>query len=265
MNTSFRISRALSWTVGIFAVLASLGGLFWDGLYRDNTLVTAAWRGNDLVTLLVAVPLLLLGLRGALRGSLRAHLLWGGALSYMLYNYIFYLYGAAFNSFFLLYAALVATSLYGLIFALRALTVDFLQISPRMPWRTVAVLLVFLPVVMGSIWIVWSAGYIFTHEVPQQIIQTGHPTGVVFATDLTLLLPAAVLAAILLWKKERWGIVIGSLILVKGVAYGLALVLMSLFAYEAGITTALNEVPFWLIVMAGSSLGGLLLYRNIEA
>src|SRR5581483_3659321 len=85
------------------------------GLYRDNTLVTAAFRGNDLITLAVAVPGLLITLLIARGGSTRAYLIGLGLLAYMLYNYVFYLYGAAFNRFFLLYVALVALSIAALI------------------------------------------------------------------------------------------------------------------------------------------------------
>jgi len=38
----------------------SVGGLVIPDLYQDNPHVTAAWFGNDLVTLVVAVPLLAL-------------------------------------------------------------------------------------------------------------------------------------------------------------------------------------------------------------
>ena len=57
----------LSVIIATLMAVASASGLFTD-LYRDNATVTAAWRGNDLVTLFVAVPLLIAGmifLRGA--------------------------------------------------------------------------------------------------------------------------------------------------------------------------------------------------------
>jgi hypothetical protein len=59
-TTQPRLARLLSVIVALLAFVASAGGLFWEGLYRDNTLVTAAFRGNDLITLVVAVPGLLL-------------------------------------------------------------------------------------------------------------------------------------------------------------------------------------------------------------
>lgn len=60
----------------------------------------------------------------ARRGSGRAQLVWLGMLAYTLYNYAFYLFGAAFNSLFLVYAALFTLSVFALLFGLVALDND---------------------------------------------------------------------------------------------------------------------------------------------
>ena len=62
------------------------GQSFVDDLYRDNAFATSAWRGTDLATLAVAVPILIVALILALRGSLRAQLVWLGMLDYTLYD-----------------------------------------------------------------------------------------------------------------------------------------------------------------------------------
>jgi len=49
----------LSGIIAILTIVASATGLFLGNLYRDNSLVTSAFRGNDLVTLVVAVPMLI--------------------------------------------------------------------------------------------------------------------------------------------------------------------------------------------------------------
>jgi hypothetical protein len=102
----------LSVAIAVLAAAASAGGLLLPGLYRDNAFVQTTWLGNDAVTLFLAVPILVTALVFARRGSLRAQLIWLGALDYMLYNYAFYLFGAAFNAFFLIYAALLGLSIF---------------------------------------------------------------------------------------------------------------------------------------------------------
>src|SRR5215210_749272 len=152
-NTSFRPAYILSALIAGLAAAASAGGLFLNGLYRDNSFVASAWRGNDLVTLVVVVPLLVAGLILSMRGSQRALLVWLGALGYMLYNYVFYMYAAAFNPFFLLYVALVALSLYALIFALRALDIEAVSHSfgGGTPIRWISGVMMAIPLIMGGI------------------------------------------------------------------------------------------------------------------
>lgn len=68
--SSLNSAYILSALVALLAIVASAGGLFIDGLYRDNPFVTAGWYGNDLVTLVVAVPVLVAALILSMRGSL---------------------------------------------------------------------------------------------------------------------------------------------------------------------------------------------------
>ena len=75
----------------VLLVVVSAGGAFGSGwLYRDNSLITATFRGQDWVTLLVAVPPLGAGLLLELRGSLGGRLLWLGMLFNAMYSYLFY-------------------------------------------------------------------------------------------------------------------------------------------------------------------------------
>jgi hypothetical protein len=98
-QTGLRTAYLLSTIIAFLAIVASAGGLLLGDLYRDNALVTVGWVGNDLVTLVVAVSVLVAALILSMRGSLRARLVWLGMLGYTLYNYAFYLFGAAFNRF----------------------------------------------------------------------------------------------------------------------------------------------------------------------
>jgi hypothetical protein len=103
-----RASRApyvLSAIVAAASAVASVAGLVIKDLYQDDTSwATAAFRGGDLVTLVVAVPTLVLAMVLANHGSSRARLVWIGALAYTVYNFAFYVFGAAFNDLFLVHA-----------------------------------------------------------------------------------------------------------------------------------------------------------------
>ena len=60
--SQLRPEYIISGIIGILAIAESVGGLLLDNLYQDNPLVVSGWYGNDLVTLLVALPLLFVSL-----------------------------------------------------------------------------------------------------------------------------------------------------------------------------------------------------------
>lgn len=254
-RTQFKTPMILSIIVIMLAMIASVGGLIIGDLYQDNALTKAAWYGNDLVTLFVVVPIMVGALWFSMGGSQRAQLIWLGGLWYMVYNYMFYLYAASFNNFFLLYVALFSLSTYGLIFALIKLDVKGIseKFSDHTPVRQIGSYMLFFSILLGGLWIAKSVGFIMTGQVPQDILQTGHPTGVVYATDLALLIPATALGGILLWKREPWGYILSTIVMMKCVMYSLVLMVMSAVAYLR-IGEADPYIILWIILGIGGFL-----------
>jgi hypothetical protein len=107
--------------VAILAMLASVIGLFRPDVYRDAEIIRAAWRPNDAVTPLVAVPLFWWSSQRARDGSVRAKLVELRVLHYFLYDFAFYLFGATLNVLFPLYAATVALAFWAIVLAIREL------------------------------------------------------------------------------------------------------------------------------------------------
>jgi hypothetical protein len=92
--------------IGLLLAAAAGIGLLVPGIYRGNTgFATAAFRGTDLVSLVVAVPALAVSPSLARRGSTRALLVWLGTLAYVGYTYL-YSFAIAWNRLFLVYVAL---------------------------------------------------------------------------------------------------------------------------------------------------------------
>jgi hypothetical protein len=267
MNTvPLKITYRLTCCIAVFAAIASAAGLFMPELYRDNDLTTAALRGNDLVTLFIAVPLLLATAIRGKSGSDRIRLGWMGTLVYMLYNYIFYLYGASFNAMFLLYVALVVLSAYALIFGLAGFNAEKIaqQFSSKTPVRLIAGFMLFFGALLSLLWIGMSLSFIATGVVPLAITQTDHPTGVVFATDLTILIPAFFLGAVWLWKRQAWGYVLSAMMLVKACTYGIAMIAMSVFAAKSDT----GSDPFlllWVFLTLGCIISALFLFGAMKS
>src|ERR687897_1695669 len=63
-------------------IAASVLGIVVDGLYREGSWAREAFRGGDVVTLVLVVPVLITSMALARRGSVRATVVWIGALAY---------------------------------------------------------------------------------------------------------------------------------------------------------------------------------------
>ncbi|MHB2148444.1 hypothetical protein ACX8XP_05255 [Calditrichota bacterium LG25] len=249
--------------IALLAVLASAGGLFMDGIYLDNRLVASGWRGNDLVTLLVAVPLLLGAMFFARRGSLRAQLVWLGLLDYLLYNYAFYLFGAAFNTFFLVYAALFTLSIFALILGLVALNVKALgwRFSKGTPVKAIAGYMLCIALGLSAAYLAQWVVFISSGQLPPVVTLTEHPTSVVFALDFSLVIPIFLLAAIWLWQERAWGYVLAAIANVKGVVYMMALSAATVAAVQSGASDDLAQLALWGFIGVGCLMATLFLFK----
>ena len=256
----------LSILIAALATFASAGGLWLDGLYRDNAFVTTTWLGNDAVTLFLAVPILVAAMVISNRKPLGpGYLVWMGALDYMLYNYAFYLFGAAFNWFFLVYAALLALSIFALIFGLVNLDVDGISrlARERTPVKWIGGYFLFVAAGLGLVYLLQSIGFILTDALPAIVTISGHPTNVVFALDLTLLIPWLILGALWLMKRKPWGFVIAGILNVKGPLYTLVLAVNSILVVRAGISQT-SELPLWGTLTVLGLIASGLFYFNMK-
>ncbi|TFF88490.1 MAG: hypothetical protein EU550_01185 [Promethearchaeota archaeon] len=108
----------LSIPIIILTGIASFGGIFIQGLYRDPHEVLVQAIVQDIVTLFILFPIFVISLIYSHKGSLKGTIVWLGCLGYTLYTYILYTAMAAFNVFFLIYVAIYSLSLFTFIGAL---------------------------------------------------------------------------------------------------------------------------------------------------
>src|SRR5918912_2671477 len=99
-------------TAPLLAITAVAGLLFGArGLYTPDPATLPAFLGQDAITLVAVLPLLLWSVWATGRGSLRGLLLWTAALFYIAYSYAYYALDPEFNVLYLAYLAIVAMSL----------------------------------------------------------------------------------------------------------------------------------------------------------
>jgi len=286
MKKVYGIPFVLSVLIGLLAIIAAGLGVFWQGegrqsefhtlrgetvtmqgrgLYQYETVSTAAQAiAQDVVTLLVGIPLLALSMVLFKKGSLRGKLLLSGTLGYFLYTYASFAFGAAYNILFLVYVGLFSLSFFAFIVALMQIDIPTLpnHFSSGLPRRTIAL---FLFVVGSFILLAWLG-----RIVPA--LSANHPplgldaytTLIIQALDLGLVMPIAFLSGILLWKKSAWGYLLSSIVLIKGVTLALAVSAMAVNMILAGVQVSSGElIMFPFIALVSGSLTVVLL-RNVN-
>jgi hypothetical protein len=254
---------ALASAIATLALIAAGLGVFWQGegqpfefrtlrgeavmiqghgLYRYDTVSYAAQAiAQDVVTLLVGIPLLAVAIVVSRRGNLRGKLLLAGTLAYFLYTYAAYTFGSAYNVLFLVYVALFSLSLFGFVLSVMAIDIPTLPagFSPRLPRRAIAL---FLYVVGAFLLFAWLGriGPALLASLPPIGLES-YATLIIQALDLGLIMPTAFLSGILLWKQRPWGYLLASIVLVKGFTMLLAVSAMAFNMMRAGVQVSIGE------------------------
>ncbi len=270
---------ALNWLVPLvtlLALLAAVGGLFTgdgservpfttlhgqavtlygDGLYASDTVFTAgSFRGTDLVTLVVFIPLLSMSFWLYRRGSLRGGLMLAGSLGLFIYNGASMSFGAAYNSFFLVYVALLAASFYAFVLAFTSFDLPALPAAmPAAPRRGLAVFLVIAGLAPFVLWLMDILGALAAGRVPELL--ASYTTVFTYAIDLAIIVPAAWLAAYFVLHRVPVGYPLACVMLFALAGVGLAVVGQTWAQLAAGITFSpgvfIGYIGSWVV------LGGL--------
>jgi hypothetical protein len=110
-----------------------------------------------------------------------------------------------------------------------------------------------------------SVGFIVTGQLPGIVVKTAHPTSMVFALDMTLVIPFFILGAIWLLQRKPWGYLLAGAATVKGPLYTVVLTVDSLWASKAGVPDAASEIPIWLTLTFLGLIATALLYVNMKS
>ncbi len=268
------------------ALLAAGAGVFWQGagesypfetlrgetvmirghgLYRYDTVNSSSQEiGTDIVTLIIGVPLLITGIVLSRKGTLRGQLLLTGALGYFLYTYGAMCFLTAFNPLFLVYVALFSLSLFGFILSMKNLDVDEVtrHISDGFPRRAIATYFIIVAVFLTLAWLGLVASPSLTWTPPNGLESA--ITMVIQALDLGVIVPTSLITAILLLKKQAWGYALSSVMLLKVLTMGAALIAMIIGQILAGVPVDVAVSTIFVIISVSGIILGIITLKNIR-
>jgi hypothetical protein len=235
------------------------------GLYYWDTVSSAAqMQANDLVTLVLGLPLLAISFWPTQRGSLRGRLLLAGTLGFILYTYITMTFGAHYNALFLIYVALFSLSLFAFVLTMMSFDLPSLpaRFSDKLPRGWIAGLLFFTAAFLTLAWL----GRIVATFAPGAVPALENTTSMfIQAMDLGLIVPGCILAGVLLLRRRPWGYLLASVGLTKFLTLGVAVSLMGLNMARVGAPISIVELGIFPIITLLNLIMAIVLLRNVQA
>lgn len=243
---------------GTFETVTSARGEIYEvatnGVYAGNArTVVAEGIGWDVFTLVVAVPVLLIGAGLVARGSFRGYLLAAGMLGYFAYMYLEYAVTWAFGPLFALHISILAGSVVGLIGLGSALTAvraadAFGEGYPRRAWVALSIGMALM------LTLLWVGRIVEGLTAPIPVLH-GETTMTVPALDLGLVVPVVIVLGVLVLRGNPGGLLAAAAFAVTFVALSSAIASMMVSAWIVTGDLASSLPPMF--IFSAASLAGL--------
>ena len=254
-NTSLPINRSLTLTyafsliIAILMAAASVAGLMWRSIIYPTDELLRAFMSNDVVNLFIGLPILLGSMWLARRGRLIGLLCWPGALLFVLYNYIVYVFAMPLNVAFVSHLVLVTLSVYTIIGLVASIDgkATRQRLTGAVPVRTAGGILAGL-------------GLLFFLRVIAVMVNALASQALIAETELAIsvsdfvIMPAWVIGGVLLWRREALGYVAGLGLLFQGCMLFIGLICFML------LQPLLTGAPFIPVDVAVVSIMGLVTF-----
>lgn len=213
--------------------------LYGKGLYKNESVSMAAQAiAQDIVTLCLGIPLLLIALGLARKGLLKGRLLLAGMLGYFLYTYASYSFYAMYNSLFLIYVTLMSASFFAFTLTMMSFNIEKMNssFSPKLPVKFIGGVLIFVAVLVALMWLKRIA----SPNVPEGLEH--YTTLIIQALDLGFIVPAGILAGILIIRRKVFGYLLSSVIVIKEAALLTVIIAMLISQMTAGVKIGVPEL-----------------------
>lgn len=246
----------LSLVAVFLAVIGNVIGLSVERIYADLTPIFLPQAlAQDIANLVIVSPLWLMLAVLALRGSLRAYLLWLGVLSFTVYNYVIYTFSVPFGPLFLLWVAIFGLSIYALIGGI--VSVDHYAVkssfTSQRAARLVAWVLLITAFLFAFLWLSEDIPALISGKNPQSVIDMALPTNPVHILDYAFFLPAVVVIGIMLLKGKSLACTLAPSAIVFLILTGIPILITPF------VQSARGEIAAWGVVVPIGTLTILLL------
>ena len=233
VTNSLKLLYLFSLLIALLIFITSVTSIInQDDIYPSEELLQA-FLPNDIVNLLIGLPILLGSMWLARRGNLIGLLFWPGAILFGLYNYIIYLFGMPFGVTFPFYLVIVTLSVYTEIALVASIDGGVVKqrLAGKVPERVAGGVLSVAGVAFGLL-----AMSVIVGALANDTALTKTESGL--STADFILCVAWIIGGVMLWKRQPLGYVGGSglLFILSMLFVGLLVVLL--------LQPLLTDAPF---------------------
>jgi hypothetical protein len=239
--------------------------LYAKGLYKNDSVSCGSQAvGQDIVTLVMGLPLLLVSVFIYRKNLLKGKLLLAGILGYFLYTYTSYSFLVMYNSFFLIYVILMSLSFYAFTLTMISFNLETISscFSKKLPVKLIGGVLIFMSIAVCMMWLGIILPSLKQGITPKILDQ--YTTLTIQAMDLGFVVPTTILASILLIKRKPSGYLLASVMIIKEVALVTAIIAMIIGQIHSGVYVPLVQILMFTIFDLLLIYFIILIMRNID-
>jgi hypothetical protein len=185
--------------------------IYGKGLYKHMSAdVAIQGIAQDVVTLFIGIPLLIIALFIYRKGSVKGHFLLTGIVGYFFVTYLFYTAMGMYNELFLVYVTLLGLTFFALFNLLISFNLNTVSdyFSDKAPAKFTGGFMIFNSVAIALMWLGRVVPPLLDGSIYPVDLQH-YTTMIVQGFDLSLLLPVSFVAGWLLFKKKPMGFLTG--------------------------------------------------------
>ena len=244
LKFGLRTSYALSLFIALLVLMVSvIGVLYQNTLYPTEDLLYS-FLPNDVVNLIIGLPLLLISMWLTKKGKLIGLLCWPGALFYMIFVFFPYIIAVPFNILFLPYLLIFSLGIYTLIGIL--VNIDSAAIKNQLSSSVPAKISGGILIGLGVLNLIRHTALIFSSLMDNKLVSTQELA--LWVADFAIGNPLLLISGLFLWKKKPFGYVASAgLFLVYAL---LSLGLIPFFIIQSNLTNISIDMIAIVIVTA---------------
>jgi hypothetical protein len=261
----FQKMLAFSIPLAILVAGVSLVGIFSDNFYAQES---PNWQvqslGQDIIDLVLVVPVLLVFVLLASKIRLIGAALWAGVILYLIYTFVIYSFDVHFNKLFIAYCLILGLSFYAFLHFIYVQLNEAPQqkIENRNVRKGIGTYFIVVSVLFYMLWLTDVIPAITSGTTPKILLDAGLATNPVHVIDLAVVLPGIFITGLLLLKNKKLGLILTPVMLMFFILMDITIASLNAMMQQKGLD---GSVYLTLVMVALALLSFILLiwyFRN---